>query len=252
MRECSVTSWFSVEGDGDPIVLLHGGLSDSTGWGMQTPALAGEHKVFLADRRGHGRTPDTDAPFSYDDMATETIEFLEQVVGGPAALVGWSDGGVVALYVSLRRPDLVPRQVLIGANFHYEGLVPGFDMGDDPDAEHVAVFKALYEAVAVNPSHWPVFFTKSMTMWREQPTLTVEDVARIPVPTLVLAGDDEAIRLEHTTAMYQALPEGQLAIVPGTSHLLTMEKPDLVNRLLLEFLAETGPPATMAPIRRVV
>jgi pimeloyl-ACP methyl ester carboxylesterase len=102
----------------------------------------------------------------------------------------------------------------------------------------------------VDPSHWPVFFTKTMAMWREQPTLTVEDIARIPVPTLVLAGDDEPIRLDHTAALYEALPEGQLAIVPGTSHVLTLEKPDLVNRLLLEFLAETGPPATMVPIRR--
>ena len=91
-----MTPWYSVEGDGDPVVLLHGGMSDSTGWGMQTPALA-ERTVFLTDRRGHGRTPDTDAPFSYDDMADETIEFLEQVVGGPARLVGWSDGGIVAL-----------------------------------------------------------------------------------------------------------------------------------------------------------
>jgi pimeloyl-ACP methyl ester carboxylesterase len=217
---------------------------------MQTPALAEAHKVFLMDRRGHGRTPDTDAPFSYDDMAAETVDFLEQVVGSPAALVGWSDGGIVALHLSLGRPDLVRRQVLIGTNFHYDGLVPAFDMGDDPDAEHVAMFKALYEAVAVDPSHWPVFFTKTMAMWREQPTLTVEDIARIPVPTLVLAGDDEPIRLDHTAALYEALPEGQLAIVPGTSHVLTLEKPDLVNRLLLEFLAETGPPATMVPIRR--
>jgi pimeloyl-ACP methyl ester carboxylesterase len=104
----------------------------------------------------------------------------------------------------------------------------------------------------VDPSHWPVFFRKSMKMWREQPTLTVEDVARIHLPTLVLAGDDEAIRLDHTAAMYEALPEGQLAIVPGTSHVLTLEKPDLVNRLLLEFLAETGSPVTMVPIRRGV
>jgi pimeloyl-ACP methyl ester carboxylesterase len=90
-----------------------------------------------------------------------------------------------------------------------------------------------------------------MKLWREQPTLTVDDVAKVTVPTLVLAGDDEAIRLEHTAAMYEALPEAQLGIVPGTSHVLTLEKPDLVNRLIVEFLAETGPPVTMMPIRRV-
>ena len=100
-----MNSWYAVEGEGSPVVLLHGGLSDSTAWGMQTPALAAQHKVFLVDRRGHGKTADTDAPFSYDGMAAETIAFLEQTVGGPAALVGWSDGGIVALFVSIQRPE---------------------------------------------------------------------------------------------------------------------------------------------------
>jgi pimeloyl-ACP methyl ester carboxylesterase len=244
--------WHSVEGDGDPVVLLHGGLSDSTAWGSQTPALLEDHRVFLVDRRGHGKTPDTDEPFSYEDMATETIEFLEHVVGGPAALVGWSDGAIVALFVAMERPDLVRRQVLIGGSFHYDGLMPGFDLGDDPNAEDVAIFKAMYEAVAVDPSHWPVFFAKTMKLWREQPTLTVDDVAKVSVPTLVLVGDDDAMTLEHTAAMYEALQESELAVVPGTSHVLTLEKPDLVNRLILDYLAETGPPETMVPIRRAV
>jgi pimeloyl-ACP methyl ester carboxylesterase len=246
-----MTPWHSVEGDGDPVVLLHGGLSDSTAWGSQTPALTENHKVFLVDRRGHGKTPDTDAQFSYEDMAAETIDFVEQEVGGPAALVGWSDGAIVGLFVAMSRPDLVPRQVLVGGSFHYHGLVPGFDPGDDPYAEGVAVFKEMYEAVAADPSHWPVFYAKTMKLWREQPALTVDDLAKIAVPTLVLAGDDEAVRLEHTAAMYEALPEAELAIVPGTSHVLMLEKPDLVNRLILDFLAETGPPETMMPIRRL-
>ena len=245
-----MTPWYSEDGDGDPIVLLHGGLSDSTAWGSQTPALAERHKVFLFDRRGHGKTADTDAPFSYDEMGAETIAFLEEVVGGPAALVGWSDGGIVALFVSMKRPDLVPRQVLIGASFHYDGTVPGFDPGDDPEGEDAAVFEAMYKVAAVDPSHWPVFYAKTLRLWREEPTLTVDDVATVSVPTLVLAGDDEAIRLEHTVAMYEALPDGELGIVPGTSHVLTMEKPDIVNRLILDYLSETGPPLTMMPIRR--
>jgi pimeloyl-ACP methyl ester carboxylesterase len=245
-----VDPWFAVEGQGSPVVLLHGGLSDSTGWVMQTSAVAQRHRIFTYDRRGHGRTADTDAPFSYDDMASETIAFIEHVVGEPAALVGWSDGGIVSLLVSLRRPDLVPRQVLIGANFNHTGLVEGFDPGDDPDAEAVAVFKGLYEASAIDPSHWPEFYAKSMRLWREEPDFTVDDVARVSVPTLVLVGDDEAVRIDHTVALYEALPEGQLAVVPGTSHVLTLEKPAIVNQLILEFLAETGPPITMLPIRR--
>ena len=73
------------------------------------------------DRRGHGRTGDTEAPFHYDDMARETVDVLEQVVGGPAHLIGWSDGGIIAMLVAKSHPDLVRRLVLIGANFHFNG-----------------------------------------------------------------------------------------------------------------------------------
>jgi pimeloyl-ACP methyl ester carboxylesterase len=242
--------WYEEHGAGNPLVLLHGGMSDSSAWGMQTPAFAEQHHVFTPDRRGHGRTADTEDPFSYDSMAEETERFLEGVVGGPAALVGWSDGGIVALLVGLRRPDLVRRLVLIGANFHHDGLCEGVDLGEDPDAEFLAVFRAMYEMNAVDPAHWPVFFAKSARLWREEPTLTVADIRTVAAPTLVLVGDDDAVELTHTVALYEALPQGQLAVVPGTSHALLLEKPALVNQLVLDFLAETDPPTTFMPQRR--
>jgi pimeloyl-ACP methyl ester carboxylesterase len=183
-------------------------------------------------------------------MAADTVAFLETVVGGPAHLVGWSDGGIVALLVALRRSDLVARQVVIGTNFHHDGLLDTFHLGDDPNAEDVALFKAMYEASAVDPANWPVFFAKSERMWREEPTLTVGDIGRITAPTLVMVGDDDAIEYDHTVALFEALPAGQLAVVPGTSHVLNLEKPALVNQLVLDFLAETDPPGTFMPFRR--
>jgi pimeloyl-ACP methyl ester carboxylesterase len=241
---------YIVEGDGDPVVLLHGGLSDSTAWAMQLPALAERHRTYAFDRRGHGRSSDTDAPFSYDEMADETIAFLDDLVGGPAHLVGWSDGGIVALLVSLKRPDLIDRQVLIGANFHYDGLMPGFTMPDDPEDESVNPLKDAYSTVAVDPAHWPVFYAKAIHLFATAPTLAVDDLGRVSTPTLVLAGDDECITHEHTVALYEHIPDAQLAVVPGTSHLLVFEKPALVNQLILDFLAETDTPQTLLPMRR--
>jgi pimeloyl-ACP methyl ester carboxylesterase len=176
----AIVNHYTVEGDGDPVVLLHGGLSDSTAWQLQIPALASAFRTYAFDRRGHGGTPDNDDPFDYDEMAGETVAFLEDVVGGPAHLVGWSDGGIVALLTSLARPDLVRRQVLIGANFHYDGMHPDFDTGDDPDAEGVALIKTLYEAVAPDPGHWPVVYAKGNALFREQPRLTPTDLRSSP------------------------------------------------------------------------
>src|SRR5581483_682618 len=198
-----VKTWYEVDGptDADALVLLHGGMSDGTAWGANAPAMAERYRTFIPDRRGHGKTPDVDGPLTYDDMADDTILFLEQVVGGAARLVGWSDGGIVALLVSMRRTDLVHRQVLVGTNFHHDGLLPDFDLGDDPNADDVGMFKALYEAVAGDLANWPVFFAKTTRMWREEPTLTVDDLKAVHAPTLVLVGDDDAIYFDHTTAL---------------------------------------------------
>jgi pimeloyl-ACP methyl ester carboxylesterase len=100
------------------------------------------------------------------------------------------------------------------------------------------------------PDHWPVFFAKTARMWREEPTLTTKGVAQVSAPTLVLVGDDEPIRLEHTLALFDSVPDSQLGMVPGASHMLFLEKPQVCNELMLAFLAETAAPATLFPVRR--
>ena len=139
-------TWVEASGrqsdNAETVLLLHGGLSNSDELlGPLGNALGERWRLVAFDRRGHGRTKDTDRPFHYDDMATETIGVLETVVGGPAHLVGWSDGGIVALLVALRRPELVRRMVLIGANFHFDGLRP-LDVG--PDSPVFALIRDAY------------------------------------------------------------------------------------------------------------
>lgn len=114
-----VRTWYETDGpeDAEPLLLLHGGLCTNETWAAQRPDLAASHRLYLPERRAHGHTPDVDGPLSYGDMAEDTVDFLERVVRGPAHLVGWSDGGIVALLVALARPDLVRKVVAIGANF---------------------------------------------------------------------------------------------------------------------------------------
>ena len=236
-------------GPGEPLLLMHGGLSnsdallDSIGAG-----LAGRYRVVAFDRRGHGRTADTDAPFHYGDMVTEIVQVLEQVVGGPAHLVGWSDGGILALLVALARPDLARKLVVIGTNFHHDGLVPF-----EPDMEGPfiqLIMGAYVERSPDGPEHVETVFGKTFTMFATEPTMSSADLARITQPTLVMAGDDDLISLPHTAALYESLPDAQLAIVPGASHCLPIERPELVAGLIVDFLAANGAPSTLVPIRR--
>jgi pimeloyl-ACP methyl ester carboxylesterase len=180
-------------------------------------------------------------------MARDTVAFMEKLAIGRAQLAGHSDGANVALLVALTRPDLVDRLVLISGNFHHDGLLPAFDVGELADNEYL---RAAYGQVSPNgPDHYPVVAAKLARMIASEPTLTTENLARVSARALIMAGDDDAIAAEHTLAFYRAIPDSELAVVPGTSHVLILEKPELCNRIMIDFLT-TDPVTTLMPIRR--
>lgn len=246
-------TWYDEEGSGEPLVLLHGGLTPNETWAAQMPELGRQFRVLAPERRGHGHTPDVDGPFSYDEMAGDTIGFLEAVVGGPAHLVGWSDGGIIGLIVAMRRPDLVRKLVAISANFDMTGVPEEFQsrfFSMQPDSEDLAMLRSMYEAMSPDgPEHWPVVFAKFVEMASRGPQIAPSELERVAGPTLVLAGDDDLVSLEHTIELFGSIPDAELAIVPGASHFLAMEKPDVVNRLIVDFI-QNDPSPTMMPIRR--
>jgi pimeloyl-ACP methyl ester carboxylesterase len=232
-----VCTYYEEDGQGEPLVLLHPGGADSRVFESNVPGLAQRFKVFRPDRRGHGRTADVEGPISYELMARDTIAFLEQVVGGPAFLVGHSDGAPVALVAALLRPDLVRRLVVASGVFHHEGWAPGAIYLDE---ESMAFFVDFHGAVSPDgPNAFPALNTKLDRMHEEEPALTGADLAGYTGPSLVMVGDDEdEIPIEHTLAFRAGLSGSQLAIVPGTGHGLLMEKPDLCNRIIIGFLTE--------------
>lgn len=248
-----VRTWYAVDGVGAPLVYLHGGFSDADELKPVRAQYAARFQVYSPDRRGHGRTPDVDGPIEFERTSADTVAFLEEVVGGPADLVGFSDGATTALHVALRRPDLVRRMVMISGQYHRKGLLPGM-FGDDLDAAVTAMVGSplaqRYGRVSPDgPEHFPVVARKVMHSTFEEPRLDVGELSRVRARTLVVSGDDDVVALEHTLEIYRGIPDAELAVVPGTSHVLILEKPELVARLVLDFLT-TDPVPTRAPIRR--
>ena len=237
-------TYYEVRGQGEPLVLLHGGGVTADSWSAQIPALAERFRVYAPERRGHGRTPDVAGPVSSGLLAADTVALLEQLGTGPVHLVGWSAGGTVALRVALSRPDLVRKLVLISTGISRDGSTPA-DLAlvhGSNEEELAALFRPQYEPLSPDgPEHFPVVFAKWLRMWREEPDIELSALAGLPMPVLVMQGDDDGVRVEHSAAVAAALPDAQLAVVPGTSHALPLEKPELVNRLLLDFLAEEQP-----------
>jgi pimeloyl-ACP methyl ester carboxylesterase len=243
----TVRMWYDERGQGDPCVLLHPGGAgvDSRALTPTLEALGQIFHAYIPEQRGHGHTPDVEGPITYELMAQDTIGFIENVVGRPVYLFGCSDGAVVALTVALRRPDLVRQLVFVAGVFDRNGWADGILDEEPPD-----FLKQSYGEVSPDGiGHYDVIVGKLAAMHAREPAIPPDDLRRIACRTLVMVADDDQVRLEHAIEMYRGLPDAELAVVPGTSHGLLVEKPDLCNLLITEFLTKE-PVQTFAPIRR--
>ncbi len=239
-------------GDRPPLLLLHGGLGSSDVWAQYRDLFADRYRLVMFDRRGHGRTADTTPEFHHSSMADEVAAVIETLGIAPVHAVGFSDGCAVMLHLARNRPELLRSMVLLAVNFHVDGLIrpgviPAFEanlVADSPGALHYARLSPD------GAGHWPVVAAKGRRLALEEPTFTIDDVSVIAVPTLVLAADDDKMSIEHTAALYRALPNAQLAIVPNTSHAIAFEKPALVAQLISDFVEQPDrAPAVMPALR---
>lgn len=235
------------ENNGEAVLALHGGLSQTSHWDyVLTPDLEPDFHLFAYDRTGHGYSADREGSFHFDFQIREAIAYLEDVVKGPAHLIGWSDGGIIAMSIAINRPELVKSLVLVGANHHYSGTLIHMPFEEPSDED-----KAEYAMTSPDAPHTLIEKIKKMlNIWQSQPDIPLSELTKIQCPTLIIAGDDDVISHEHTLGMYRAIELSQLAIMPGTSHIAPKEKPALFSALVLQFLTDLNYPVTKMPIRR--
>jgi pimeloyl-ACP methyl ester carboxylesterase len=242
-------SWWAEQGAGEPLVFLHGGLSDSRFFSGNVPALAERFHVYTPDARGHGHTRDVPGPITPELLLQDTVAFLTTVVGGPVHLAGHSLGAVTALHVALRYPALVRRLILVSASIRPPRL--GASGAPWPAlADLVRFLGPGYGEVSPDgQAHFPVVASKVVTMLAGGPALVQAELGGVSSRTLLMAGDEDAVSLDDTLVLYNGIPDTELAIVPGTTHFLLREKPALCNAIMLDFLTGAAVPA-VPPVRR--
>ena len=228
--------YYETYGKGKPLLLLHGGLSAIEGLRYQIPFFAKHYEVILPERPGHGRTADVAGPYTYEQMAHQTAQFMDALHLRKARLMGHSDGANLLFWLAAKRRDLVDRFISVGGNFNHTGCEPEFQKALKKQKVEI---DPRYAAVSPDgASHYPVVFEKCRKLWLSEPKWKAGLIRKIKVPVLIAAGDCDMIRPEHTLALYRALALGELAIIPGTSHGLLKEKPKIINRLMLDFLQQ--------------
>ncbi|NQX14237.1 alpha/beta fold hydrolase [Microbacteriaceae bacterium VKM Ac-2855] len=204
-----------------------------------------EYRVVLIDRPGHGRSADVDGDWHFADMADAVAGLLAELGVADAHVLGWSDGSIVGMQLALRHPALVRTLVFGAAPFHLDGWRDGVLDGEAPEF----MGDAYAEVSPDGREHWPEVLRKSAELHRAEPRLTVEELAALQLPVLVVSGDDDEVRFEHLIALYEALPAGELAIIPRATHAAIVEKPELFARLVRDFHREPRSNG-YAPIRR--
>jgi pimeloyl-ACP methyl ester carboxylesterase len=234
--------------NGEPVVLLHGGLSHTAKWQRDIlPAVSKTHEPFAYDRSGHGYTKVRKGYMHFDFQVAELVKYLKTVVKKPAHILGWSDGGNIGLITALKYPKLVKSLVAIGANYTYNAGL-SFDLDKvEATKEEFAQFKRM---TGQEEQLLLEIKAKAFKVWRTEPKLRLSQLKKIKCPVLILAADDEPFNSQMTWQMYEAIPNGRLAVIPGTSHNLVREKRRLMQAVIKDFYKSQDFPITKMPNRR--
>jgi pimeloyl-ACP methyl ester carboxylesterase len=216
--------FYAMQGHGSTLLLLHGGGdSGEHSFAQQLDVFAEHFSIVAPDQVGQGRTPDVRGPLSYTSMMEDTAALLQHLKLKHVDVVGFSDGGILALMLAVRHPELVRRLVISGVNIAPDGLNP--DDLEDLRATQIPKPKTIDE--------------KLTQLWANSPTeaeLSVAMLAKIIQPVLVISGDRDAITLEHTLKIFHALPLAELCVLPGTDHATFSGRSEWLNPIISAFL----------------
>ncbi|MFG3558433.1 alpha/beta fold hydrolase [Micromonospora sp. NPDC047557] len=232
-------TYYEVHGSGQPLLLLHGGMCTLETMEAQLSGLATGFQVIAAERRGHGRTPDVPGPITYAAMAEDTLLLMDALGIASAHVVGWSDGAMVGLRLALLCPERVRSLVFMGQSVTLEGMRPGVVelLRSTTPAMLPAALVAGYAKLSPDgPQRLDTVLSKMRVLWGEPTGVTLADLGGLAVPALVLIGDADLVLVEHALAVQSAMPRARLGVVPGAAHTMPADKPDLVNRIILDFL----------------
>jgi pimeloyl-ACP methyl ester carboxylesterase len=223
-----------------PLVLLHGGGDTiETSFGHLLPALAPNRRMIAFEQQGCGRTADIeDRPFSFEQSADDTAVLLKYLDIERADLLGFSNGGTIALQAAMGYPQLVRRLVVITALMKrawadlqfWESMKTA-----QPDAMP-AELREAYRKVAPQPENLESFFYKARNRMRDFKDVPDEAIHAINAPTLVVSSDRDVMRPEGAVELFQFLPDAQLAILPGTQHMAIPSRTGVLVPMIETFL----------------
>jgi pimeloyl-ACP methyl ester carboxylesterase len=244
--------YYEVHGTGQPLVLVHGAFSAiGTSFGRLLPELARTRQVIGLELQAHGHTADIDRPLSLEGLADDVAAAIKQLGLEQSDVFGYSMGAGVVLRTAIRHPAVVRKLILAAVSYTMSGIHPGLMEGlgnMTPEMMYGSQFHEEYLRIAPHPEDFAKLFAKKTQMDRQTQDLPAESIRGIKSPTLLIAGDSDFVRPEHVVEMFRllgggifgdtpaGLPDSQLAILPGTSHVSLVSRTELLIPIINSFL----------------
>ncbi|HTY64200.1 MAG TPA: alpha/beta hydrolase [Acidobacteriota bacterium] len=224
-----VKLYYEVYGSGEPLLLVHGNGGSIATFKAQIDHFRKSYKVIAMDSRDQGRSGDSPDRITYEKMTDDLAALLDHLKTGPVNVLGWSDGGIEALLLGIRHPAKVKKIAAMAANLNPTGeaLTP----------EVLALIKSMVESIPPDAKETPQGRRelKVTQMMLVEPHIDAKALETITAPTLVLAGDHDVIRDEHTLEIYHHIPNSQLCIFPDATHMIPYDEPARFNAAVERF-----------------
>ena len=224
-----IDHFFIEKGQGEALILLHGNGENCDYFQGQTDEFARFFHVYAIDTRGHGKTPRGNAPFSIRQFADDLLDFMDAHQIGKAHLLGFSDGGNIAMIFAMKYPDRVNRLILNGANLDAKGVKPSVQIPIEIGYRIAKIFARISQTAKLN--------AELLGLMVNDPNVPSEELVKIQAKTLVIAGTKDMIKDEHTRLIAQNIPDAQLVILEG-NHFIANKCPQAFNETVLKFLKE--------------
>ena len=234
--------YYEVYGSGKPVVLLHGGLFGYINeYAQLIPRLTLTHKVILIATRGHGKSEVGTRDFSYALFAEDTYQVIRKLTADSVTVIGFSDGANQAYWLATTHPEVVQRLVAIAGNWGANDFTGNHKQFHDSLSgefmmKNFSDFVKVRQTLMPEPDRFVEFVNKLAVVWRQPVYVTPEMISRISCPTMIIAGQNDGCPIERYVEMYRLLQHGELAIIPGSDHLVLTRKPELVADIILDYL----------------
>ncbi len=217
------------KGAGEVLILLHGNGENLDYFEHQIEFFSQYYKVIAIDTRGHGRSPKGTKPFTIVQFAEDLYDFMVYHKIAKANILGFSDGGNIALTFALKHPDMVGKLILNGANLNPGGVKLSVQLPVEIEYR-IAHLKAAKNEKMCRKADFYGLMVK-------EPDFKPSDLAQLYIPTLVIAGTDDMIKTSHTQLIYKSLPDAQLCFIKG-DHFIANKEYGKFNSAVYKFLKE--------------